>query len=71
MILYVLYEAKTLSRGFGQSVGASIIIGQYRSLEEAKNAVNEQVKLNPSGYFTLCDVYNNKVIYDTAYGWRE
>lgn len=71
MILYVLYEAKLLSGGFGHCVGSSNIIGEYRNLEVAKNAVNEQVKLNPSGYFTLCDVYNNKIIFDTAYGWKE
>lgn len=71
MVLYVLYEAKTLANGFRNAVGASAIIGQYRNLDEAKSAVNEQIKLNPNGYFTLCDVYNNKILFDTAYGWKE
>jgi hypothetical protein len=71
MVLYVLYEHKTLTGGFGQCVGVSNIIGEYRNLDELKNAVNEQIKLSPNGYFSVSDVYNKKVIYDTAFGWKD
>lgn len=70
MNLFVVYESKVLD-GYGNRVGISNILGEFRNLEKVKPFVEELKTKNPSSFYSVSDVYGKRVIFDSSFGWKD